>query len=265
MADSMHVREAGAGLPILLLHGWSCHGGFFDKQARALAPRFHLLAPDLPGHGLTGRAGPALSIEAAADACAALIEARGLRGVLLVGWSMGASVAWSLIARHGLDRIAGLVVVDMSPRPLNDAEWRLGLRDGLDAARSEAAVAAMPAHWPAFTGRIVQSLVAEGTEPDPEFARWVRGEIAGNDAAAMATMWRSLMAQDCRDLLPRIDRPVLLAYGARSTLYAPEVFAWTAERLPRVRLARFDRSGHAPHLTEAGTFNAALAAFRLGL
>ena len=114
----LHVREAGAGPPVLLLHGWACHGGFFHAQLEGLAIGLHVLAPDLPGHGLTGAAGVPLSIEAAADACADLLAARGLDRVLVVGWSMGAAVAWAMLERHGKARIAGLVVVDMSPRPL---------------------------------------------------------------------------------------------------------------------------------------------------
>lgn len=257
----MHVREAGAGAAILFLHGWSCHGGFLPAQLGALASDFHLLAPDLPGHGLTGTAGPTLSIEAAADACADLIETRGLRKVLLVGWSMGAAVAWSMLARHGSSRIAGLVTVDMSPQPLNDAEWRLGLRDGLDLARSDKAAAAMPSAWPVFADRIVQSLFAEGSKPDAALAEWAQAEIARCDPNAMATMWRSLTAQDFRTLLPRIDCPALITYGARSALYSRDVFAWTATQMRSARLVCFDHSGHAPHLTEADAFNAAIRAF----
>lgn len=257
----MHIREAGAGAAIVLLHGWSCHGGFFPGQFEELARDFHLLAPDLPGHGRTGIAGPPLSIEAAADASAQMIEARGLRDVLLVGWSMGAAVAWSILSRHGCARIAGLVTVDMSPRPLNDATWRLGLHDGLDLERSDRAAAAMPGSWPAFTDRVVQSLFADGLSQDPKLAEWARNEIARCDPNSMATMWRSLTAQDFRALQPRIDRPALIAYGGKSALYGPGVFSWTAAQAPRARLARFDHSGHAPHLTEAGAFNAAIKAF----
>lgn len=261
----MHVREAGAGAAIVLLHGWSCHGGFFPKQLEELSRDFHLLAPDLPGHGLTGTAGPPLSIEAAADACAEQIETRNLRKVLLVGWSMGAAVAWSMLTRHGSARIAGLVTVDMSPRPLNDAAWQLGLRDGLDLARSNKAAAAMPGSWPVFTDRIVQSIFAEGLQPDATLAEWARGEIARCDPNAMAAMWRSLTSQDFRPLLPRIECPVLLAYGRRSALYDAGVFSWTAAQLPRASLVCFEHSGHAPHLEEPAAFNAMLSVFRLGL
>jgi pimeloyl-ACP methyl ester carboxylesterase len=259
---SLHVREAGAGLPILLLHGWGCHGGFFRPQLRDLAPAWHVLAPDLPGHGLTGSAGVPLSIEAAADACADLLAARGLDRVLVVGWSMGAAVAWAMLERRGVARIAGLVVVDMSPRPLNDAGWRLGLRDGLDLVRSDRAAAAMPGAWPAFAERIVHSLLPRGLPRDEALAAWAHAEVAGCGPAAMAAMWRSLVAQDFRALVPRIAGPTLLAYGARSALYSPDVLSWMAEQAPASRIVRFQRSGHAPHLTEPAAFNAALTAFR---
>lgn len=259
----MHIRERGAGAAILLLHGWGCHGGFFHRQLRDLAADFHLLAPDLPGHGQTDASGPPLSIEAAADACADLLAVRGLNDVLLVGWSMGAGVAWSMLARHGFARIAGLVTVDMSPRVLNDATWRLGLRDGLDLARSDAAAAAMPAAWPTFTERIAQSLLAEGLPQDRAVAEWARSEVASCDPSAMSTMWRSLVGQDFRALLPHIACPALITYGGRSALYGPDVFSWTARQSRGARLVCFERSGHAPHLTEPAVFNAALRAFHL--
>jgi pimeloyl-[acyl-carrier protein] methyl ester esterase len=260
-AGPLHVREAGAGQPILLLHGWACHGGFFRPQLRELARSMHVLAPDLPGHGLTGAACP-LSIEAAADACADLLAARGLDRVLVVGWSMGATVAWSMLARHGPARFAGLVVVDMAPRPLNDTGWRLGLSDGLDLARSERAAAAMPGAWPAFTERIVHSLLPRDLPRDEALAAWAHAEVAGCDPEAMATMWRSLVAQDFRALVPRIACPTLLACGMRSALYSPDVFSWMADRSPNARIVRFHDSGHAPHLTEAAAFNDAIRTFR---
>lgn len=261
----LYVRETRAGAPILLLHGWGCHGGFFREQFRDLAGGCNLLAPDLPGHGVTGTAGPPLSIEAAADACVDLLAARGLDRVLLVGWSMGATVAWAMLERHGFARIAGLVVVDMSPRPLNDAGWRLGLRDGLDLARSDRAAAAMPHAWPAFTERIVDSLFGRDLPRDEELAGWARTEAARCNPTAMAAMWRSLIAQDFRALVPRIACPTLLVYGGRSALYRPGVFSSMADQLAMTRVACFQRSGHAPHLTEAAAFNAALGAFRTEL
>lgn len=73
---------------------------------------------------------------------------------------------------------------------------------------------------------------------------------------------RSLIVQDFRALVPRVACPTLLVYGRRSALYRKAVFSWMADRSPTARIACFQRSGHAPHLTEAAAFNDALSAFR---
>lgn len=258
---AMPLREAGSGPPLMLLHGWTLHGGFFPAQFAGLAGEARLIAPDLPGHG-ANRNAPVLTIEAAAESCAALIEERDLRGVVLVGWSMGAAVAWSLLKRHRPARVAGLVVIDMSPRVLNGPEWRLGSRDGIDAARSERVTAAMPQSWPRYAAHVAKTIFAEGIEPDPAKLAFVRAEADKADPIAMAAMWRSLVAQDFRGFLPEIDLPVLIVAGACSRLYAPEVARWQEARLRRGEVLLLPRSGHAPHLEEPEAVNAALGAFR---
>jgi pimeloyl-ACP methyl ester carboxylesterase len=120
----------------------------------------------------------------------------------------------------------------------------------------------MPRAWPAFTERIVGSLLPRDLPRDEALAAWAHAEVAGCDPEAMAVMWRSLVAQDFRVLVPRVACPTLLAYGARSALYSPDVLAWMAGQAPAARIVPFQHSGHAPHLTEPAAFNAAVSAFR---
>jgi len=254
---SLPVREAGRGRPILLLHGWTCHGGFFAPQFEGLADHFHLIAPDLPGHGIAPRAG--LTIEDAADAVHRLIAERALDRPLVVGWSMGAAVAWSLIARHGQDGLGGLVVVDMSPKVLNDGAWSLGLSNGLDAARNAHVLGAMAANWPTYARAVARNIFACGSDAAGRIETWTTTEIARNDPTAMTAMWRSLTSQDFRALIPEIGLPVLIARGARSRIYAAATADWMAERLADVEVEVFDASGHALHLEEPAAFNAMLS------
>jgi pimeloyl-ACP methyl ester carboxylesterase len=37
--------------PLILIHGGRDHGRSWDRIARSLRPHFHVLAPDLRGHG----------------------------------------------------------------------------------------------------------------------------------------------------------------------------------------------------------------------
>ena len=175
---------------------------------------------------------------------------------------MGASVAYAMIARHGTARLCGLVVEDMTPRVLNDAEWSLGTRDGLAQTRNAAIIAGMESRWPETAQSIMQGIFAANEEPDAALSAWAAREIAGADAQAMRAMWISLTNQDFRPLLPQIDIPVTLAYGAQSRLYDRRVALWQADQLPRGRAICFERSGHAPHLEEPEGFNAMLSLLR---
>jgi pimeloyl-[acyl-carrier protein] methyl ester esterase len=259
VSGDLHLVDVGAGRPLLLLHGWSCHGGFFGPQIEAFRSSARVLAPDLPGHGRTRSNGPDLSIEAAADAVAALLAEKGCRDVVAVGWSMGAHVAWSMIERHGTDRLSGLVVIDMTPKVVNDGAWHLGLSDGLDAHRNAGVLESFEDHWPEIAPRIAERIFAQDRPPDRDLLTFTEREIVAADPALLAPMWASLTAQDFRDLIARIDIPVILAHGAQSALYGPEVARWQADRLTAGRIVTFERSGHAPHLEEPAAFKAMLA------
>lgn len=258
-AGFVFVREAGRGRPIVLLHGWSAHSGFFRPQMALAAQGFRVIAPDLPGHGRDRRPTARLRIADLADALAAFLDARDLEGVVLVGWSMGATVALDYLDRHGAARIGGLVTVDMTAKLANDAEWRLGLRSGLDARIGERAARLMEHDWPAYAPRIAAALFAPGFS-GPE-AQWVRDELAANDALPMASLWRDLVASDQRAAAARLDRPVLAIVGGDSQLYgaaAAQTIAGAAVRAERLIVPG---AGHSPHLERPDVFNAALAAF----
>lgn len=244
---------------MVLLHGWTCHGGYFQPQFDGLGDDFHLIAPDLPGHGAAVEAADQ-SIEGAADEVAALLSAKDLKDVLLVGWSMGAIIAWSLLQRHGLNRVAGLVTIDMTPKVLNDADWTLGTKDGLDADRNRRVIDAMPRDWPRFAARIARTIFAEGA-PETDRNDCVRREIEQNDPTAMAAMWSSLVSQDFRAFQKSMPLPTLLLHGAQSQIYTKEVGEWQRDTLPKAQLRFLDGTGHAPHMERPDAFNEAVATF----
>src|SRR4051794_28085977 len=50
-------REVGRGRPLLLLHGLMAAGEMFDPLVERLQDSFHMLIPDLRGHGDSGDLG----------------------------------------------------------------------------------------------------------------------------------------------------------------------------------------------------------------
>lgn len=102
---------AGDGPPVVLLHGQGGFAAMWLPVADGLLPDCRVIAPDLPGLGdSTAPAGPPGSEQVLAW-LAALIEQTCPTPPVLVGHSLGGSIAARFAADHS-DRLAGLVLVD---------------------------------------------------------------------------------------------------------------------------------------------------------
>ncbi|QCI64213.1 alpha/beta fold hydrolase [Phreatobacter stygius] len=261
MAGFTHVDDAGGGRPLVFLHGWSVNSGFFAAQQDLVTRGFRVITPDLPGHGRDRRSDPRLSIEDLSAALAAYLAAARLDDAVLIGWSMGATVAFDHIARRGPAGLAGLVVVDMTAKVANDAGWSLGLSNGQTLADTDAAADRMAANWPRYAPKIAEAMFAAGVDLTGETYRKAALAVAANDGPTMASLWRSLVAADHRATVTGLGIPVLAVAGAESRLYAPEVARWIAASAPCCQAISLAGAGHTPHLEQPQAFNAAIAAF----
>jgi pimeloyl-ACP methyl ester carboxylesterase len=105
------IECAGSGAPVLIF----VHGGFCDRhdwsaQLRALAPRFRVVAFDMPGHGQSEP--PAQpSVEALGQALCGVNERYGAGRAVLVGHSLGVNVILEAV-RQSICGIAGLVLIE---------------------------------------------------------------------------------------------------------------------------------------------------------
>jgi pimeloyl-ACP methyl ester carboxylesterase len=95
----MYVLERGSrdAPTVVLLHGAISTGLSWQAQIEVLQQHFHVLAPDLPGHGLSPGV---FSMSAARDAVIELIRTRARDSKAhLVGISLGAQLGLSVLAR----------------------------------------------------------------------------------------------------------------------------------------------------------------------
>jgi pimeloyl-ACP methyl ester carboxylesterase/ketosteroid isomerase-like protein len=113
-ADGVPIRyeASGQGSPaVVLVHCWTCDRHLWDHAAPRLARDHRVVTIDLAGHGESGRARKAWTIEAFGEDVRAVVEALGLDRVVLVGHSMGGPVILEA-ARRLPGRVVGLVPVD---------------------------------------------------------------------------------------------------------------------------------------------------------
>jgi pimeloyl-ACP methyl ester carboxylesterase len=109
------TARAGAP-PIVLVHCYACSLHWWDRLAPLLARRHRVIRVDLLGFGGSEKPSGGYEITEQADAVAAALDRLGVQGAVVVGHSMGFSVATALAARASqlVDRI---VNIDEGPDP----------------------------------------------------------------------------------------------------------------------------------------------------
>lgn len=116
----LHVHEWGdADAPVVVcLHGVLAHGRRFRRLAeRTLAASFHVLAPDLRGHGRSTWEPPWTIAQHVADV-RELLAARGVERATIIGHSFGARLAMELTSVDCVERAVWLDPAIWVPPPI---------------------------------------------------------------------------------------------------------------------------------------------------
>jgi pimeloyl-ACP methyl ester carboxylesterase len=86
-------RTIGSGPPVVLVHGMVNSSRHWESVAMRLADRYHVIAPDLLGHGDSARPRGDYSIGAHAASIRDLLAAIGVDRATIVGHSLGGGIA----------------------------------------------------------------------------------------------------------------------------------------------------------------------------
>jgi len=256
----------GRGPTLLFLPGWSQSAALFAPQLEALKDDFHCIALDHRGHGESEDAEHGYRISRLAQDVHEFITARGLTDVTLLGHSMGAAVMWAYWDIFGKERLSKMVIIDQPPSVMK--------RDDLSEQASLDAGAI-------FTWTALMESCAKLAGPDPKGATeqfvggmlserlpasvrdWVIQENLKFPRAHAATLLTSCSTNDWRDILPRIDVPVLVV-GGKASCVPWQSQVWIHQQVPNSRLEMFEEEEGGYHfmfLENPPRFNAALRSF----
>src|SRR5687768_11674910 len=106
---STAVLEAGAGPPMVLLHGPGAYAAGWLPAIPALSAGHRVIAPDLPGHGATAGTETPLSADRVLSWLDALIDRTCPTPPVLVGQLVGGAIA-ARFAADTAGRIRALVL-----------------------------------------------------------------------------------------------------------------------------------------------------------
>ncbi len=217
----MAYVEAGAGDPILCLHGEPTWSYLYRKMIPGLADEGRVVVPDFIGFGHSDKYTEMddYSFELQYDALVAFIEKLDLRNITLVCQDWGGMLGLTAAANHP-ERFARIV-------PMNT---------GLPSGRQP-----MPERWVEFRDYLlgeedpdVAELVADWCTSDlsPEVADAYRAPFPGPEYKAGVRAWPQLVPTDpddpgadelaaTADALREWDKPAFVLYSDEDPMFAP--------------------------------------------
>ena len=249
---TLAYRRAGAGPPLLLLHGGWSDGREWQSQLDSLSDEFDVLAWDAPGCGRSADPAGAVTIEDYADAVAGLIDSLGLGSVHLCGLSFGGGLALA-VYRHHPQVVRSLVLVSAY------AGWKGSLPPEEVAARLErlrSELGRPPAEWidgylPGFFARPMPADVIT-------FVRSIMLDVRSVGTDAMLSAFADA---DLRAVLPTVAVPTLVLHGSADVRAPRPVADGLAMGIPGARLVVLPDVGHVINLEAPEAFDAEVRSF----
>ena len=241
--DGVHIayQTYGKGDPaIILVHGWATDANYWNAQFDPLKAKYTVVAVDLAGHGASTASRKDWSMGTYGEDVATVASQLPNRQIILVGHSMGGTVALEAARRIG-DRVIGIIVVDalksigLPPTPQPEIDKRVA------PFRSD------------FIGTVRKYVTEELFEKgaDPVFVQKVAYDMSLEPPAIAVASLEGLLSLDLTALLPQIHVPV---YVINSDL-VPTDAKRIRKALPGLSLEVLDHSGHFLMLEAPARFN----------
>ncbi|HKW73685.1 MAG TPA: alpha/beta hydrolase [Candidatus Dormibacteraeota bacterium] len=186
----VRLAKGPEGAPtVLLLHGLMATADLnWSLAVPALARRFHVVAPDLRGHG-RGLRTRRFNADECADDLAALVHTLEAGRVIVVGYSLGGLVAQVFVRRHP-ELVAGLVLCATAGR--FDVPTGKGAGRVLEQAARR---------LPESARRAVMLALLAPKSANSERGRWLMSEVRRHDTRALLDAAAEAAAFDSRSWL----------------------------------------------------------------
>jgi len=253
-ADGLELSSFafGHGPPVVLLHGMAATKLSYLPLLPALAERYTVIVPDLPGHGESAKPRARYTPQYFARVIRALFDEMGLRDAAVVGNSMGGRIALEAAAAFP-QRVNSLILLDPAAAGLPFPLYArlLGLLP--------TGVGAVPVPW---RKRIVVTAIRQmfaNPERLPKAGylaaadEFIRIYRKGRARVALLSAMRGLIADEPEAFWQRarsIEVPTLILWGRQDRLVPVGLGHRLANTIPGSRIEVLPGVGHVPQFEQ---------------
>jgi pimeloyl-ACP methyl ester carboxylesterase len=262
-----YFEIAGAGTPVILIHGHSVDCRMWDPQIAELAKHYKVIRYDLRGYGKTDVPVEGEKFSHAED-LHKLMWFLGVQRAHIVGLSLGAAVAADFLAMYpeealSVTAIAGGIWPLAIPEDANnaqkakiEAEIRQKKLESIETVKKQG-IEAYKKQWLEF---VLSACGPHKNEIKPKLQQMIDEWSA----------WQALHVEPLRDINPPVtiqlktkkpDVPVLIVTGKDDLQNSINAGKALAEILPNARTVYIENAGHFPNMETPAEFNKILLDF----
>ncbi len=276
---AMNHARCGAGVPLVLLHGWPEFWLVWKRVMTRLAGGFDLIAPEWRGFGDSDQPDPGLAAgttpAALAEDLRAFLDALGLARVGLVAHDVGSAVAQEF-ARRWPERVSGLfffncVHAGIGRRWIDHGHYaRLWYQSFNQQPFAARLVTSSREACRLYIGGMLAQWARDPHAFDADLEAWVDNFMKPGNMQGGFNWYLSVQAWRLAAIEGRAPAPPPLAIPTRVLWgrHDPVLLADWAEGLraffPDVEIGFAENAGHFPHHESPDEAAAAIAAFFAG-
>ena len=240
----IRLMRGGAGAPLVFLHGGGGIGIWLPAMAR-LAKKFDVITPEHPGFGESDMPAWLDTVGDLANFYLDFLDQLDLRGVHLVGSSLGGWIAADLAIRNST-RLASVTLIGAA-----------GIHvDGIAQVDTFLTNEEQRIRDLFYDQELVEAVIAGSQRPELEDA------ALKNRMTTAKLSWQPRNHDPhLRKWLHRIKVPTLLVWGEHDRVF-PKDYAFAYQQLiPGAKVVVIPECGHLPHVEKGDIFAAELEAF----
>ncbi len=242
-------RRLGAGLTLVLVHGYLGGSSQWDAEVQFLSQHFDVIAVDLAGYGNAHQMTAPTEMGAHAQAVLATLDQLGIDEFHLLGHSMGGMVVQEIV-RLAPKRVQKLVLYATGPQGSIPGRFETMARsrerlaeDGLER-----------------TARRISATWLLDKEASPAYESLAKLATSASEQAAQAGLF-AMEGWDGRDRLSQIQQPTLVVWGESDRSYSWSQIEKLWRTIPGASLAVLPACSHALHLERPALFHTLLLEF----
>lgn len=242
-------ESRGQGEPLLLIHGAGIPHGEFQPQYEPLGAKFRLILPDVRGHGESAKSSAPYSMQQFADDMIALLDTLGIDKTLILGHSMGGTIAQQMAVDHP-NRVRALVLAETNYGIKSDPMlyWTVKLME--------------PVSRMIGIKRLSSMSVNQFSARSPQMKPFLEGAF-GQHVDDPDNFWNISQANnefDGKGQLEKIQCPTLILIAEKNRA-THGMGRYIADHIPNARLVTIPNAGHMLNWDNTEAFNKTVIEF----